>query len=64
MFDLVGAAIPIPAIVPIAFDLMQDGVYPRSDHVRFVLLHQLMGGIPLARRGEVDSLEEMLVQNR
>jgi hypothetical protein len=43
-----GAAVPIPAVVLVAFNLVQDGVGPGSHYVRFLLLHDLMGGIPLA----------------
>ena len=47
----------------IAFNLVQDGVNPGSGRVPVVLLHQFMGGIPLARQGEVYCLEKMLAQD-
>jgi hypothetical protein len=63
VLQLTGAAIPIPAVVVITFNLMQDGVNPGSSRVRILLLHYFMGGIPFTRHGKVDCLQEILVHN-
>jgi hypothetical protein len=63
MLRLLGASIPITAVVEIAFNLMQDGVNPGRGRVRLVRLHDFMGGIPLARHGEVNSSEQVFVHD-
>jgi hypothetical protein len=56
---LAGSAIPVPAVVKVAFNLVQDGVNPGSSRICVVLLHGLMSSIPLARQGEINGLEEL-----
>src|ERR1035441_8357452 len=50
VLQLSGALIPIPAVVAIAFNLMQNRVNPGSGRVRLVLLHHFMGSISDLKR--------------
>jgi hypothetical protein len=52
--------IPIPAVVLVAFNLVQDGVNPASSRV-LTLLHDFMGGIPFVSQGKVDGFEKFFV---
>jgi hypothetical protein len=63
MLQSAGSAIPIPGIAVIAFNLVEDSVNPGGGGVGLVLLHDLMGRIPLARYGRIYGLEEILLHN-
>ncbi len=60
VLHLPGATIPIPAVVLIPFNLVQDGVKPGGSSIRLVLLHDLMGGIPFTRKRKIDGSKEVL----
>jgi len=50
-FELARPAIPVAAVVGVAFDLVQDGVNPRRGGISLVWLDQAMRGVPLPLEG-------------
>ena len=62
MVHPVGAAIPIAGVAEIALDLVQHGVNPRGGGVVFVLLDQVVRGVPFAGQGQFNRLEQIFVR--
>lgn len=56
--DAAGATIPIAGVAGIALDLVEHGVDPSGGRVVFVLLDELMRGLPIAGDGEIQRAEE------
>ncbi len=61
MIQFAGAMIPVPAIVIITLNLVQDGVNPSGRRI-FVLLHELVGRLPMASDGKFDCLQQGLLR--
>ena len=57
VFHLVGAAIPIAGVAQITFDFVQHGVNPRGGGVVFILLDELMRGVPFAGQSQFNRSE-------
>ena len=55
-----GAAIPIAAVAQIALHLVQHGVKPGGGGVAFVLLDELMCGVPVVGQGQFNSFKQIL----
>ena len=60
VFHPVGATIPIAGVAQIALDLVQHGVNPRGRGIVFVLLDELMRGVPLAGQSQFHRLEQFI----
>jgi hypothetical protein len=51
MFQFPGASIPIPAVVLVAFNLVQDGVNPGSGGIGIELLDHFVCSFPSTGKG-------------
>jgi hypothetical protein len=56
----VSAAIPIAGVAKVAFHLVQHGMNPRGGGVVFVLLDELMRGVPFAGQCQFNRLEQFI----
>jgi hypothetical protein len=64
VLQLPSAAIPIPAVVLVAFNLAQDRVDSGSGRVRLVFMHDLMGGMLLTSQSNVDGLKKLILHSQ
>ena len=62
VFHPVGSAILIASVTQVALNLVQHGVNPRGGGVVFVLLDELMRGIPFASQSQFHRLEQIIVR--
>jgi len=60
VFESSGMAIPITAVARVALHLVQHGMYPRRRGLAFVLLHEVVRGIPLAGQGQFDGAKQFI----
>jgi len=58
MIHPAGAAIPVAGVAEVAFNLVQHDMNPRGDSVVFMLLDDLMRGVPLASNGQFNCLQQ------
>jgi hypothetical protein len=56
------AAIPIPGIAEVAFDLVQHSMKPRGRRIVFMLLHQFMRRVPIAGLRQFDGFQQLIVR--
>ena len=61
VIESIRATIPITRVAGIAFDLVQHGVNPCGGAIAFVLLNEIVRGVPFAGEREFDGLKQFVV---
>ncbi len=56
MLQLTGTPVPIPAVVQIAFDFVQDSVNPCGSRIVFGFLDNIVSAVPISSKSQFDRI--------